>query len=152
MKKRKTSETPSHPALLSQIVRGLDDKKVENMVVIDVRGVSTVTDYLVLATGNSEPHLRALRIAVEKVLDEAGAPISGRDTGNFSGWIVIDAFQIMVHVFTERKRGAYNLEMLWRDGRPVDVGALIEPPPAAKKPPAVKKPPAAKKPRAKKKV
>jgi len=139
MKKRKTPEKPSQPALLAPIVRALDDKKVEDLVVIDVTGVSTVTDYLVLATGNSEPHLRALRIAVEKVLDEAGAPIGGRDTGNFSGWVVIDAFQIMVHAFTERKRDAYNLEMLWRDGRRMDVAALLEPPPVRKPRKAKKK-------------
>lgn len=139
MKKRPSPRKPSQPALLAPIVRALDDKKVEDLVVIDVTGVSSVTDYLVLATGTSEPHLRALRIAVEKVLDDAGAPIAGRDTGTFSGWIVIDAFQIMVHVFTEPKRGAYNLEMLWRDGRRLDVDALLKPPVAPKKSRAKKK-------------
>jgi ribosome-associated protein len=131
MKKRtapKAPKAPAQPTLLAPIVRALDEKKVENLVVIDVTGLSSVTDYLVIATGNSEPHLRALRIAVEKVLDEAGAPIAGRDTGIFSGWVVIDAYQIMVHVFTERKRDAYNLEMLWRDGRRMDVDALLKPP------------------------
>lgn len=134
----KAPATPTQPPLLAPIVRALDEKKVENLAVIDVTGLSSVTDYLVIATGNSEPHLRALRIAVEKVLDEAGAPIAGRDTGIFSGWVVIDAYQIMVHVFTERKRDAYNLEMLWRDGRRLDVEALLAPPPA-KKPRKAKK-------------
>lgn len=132
MKKRKVPEAPTQPPLLAPIVRALDEKKVEDLAVIDVTGLSSVTDYLVIATGNSEPHLRALRIAVEKVLDESGAPIAGRDTGNFSGWVVIDAFQIMVHVFTERKRDAYSLEMLWRDGRRMDVDALLKPPAARK--------------------
>lgn len=131
MKKRtapKAPASPSQPPLLAPIVRALDDKKAEDLVVIDVTGLSSVTDYLVIATGNSEPHLRALRIVVEKVLDETDAPIAGRDTGNFSGWVVLDAYQIMVHVFTARKRDAYNLEMLWRDGRRLDVAALLTPP------------------------
>lgn len=135
MKKRSASksiEALAQPPLLASIVRALDDKKVEDLAVIDVTGLSSVTDYLVIATGNSEPHLRALRIAVEKVLDDSGVPIAGRDTGNFSGWIVIDAYQIMVHVFTERKRSAYNLEMLWRDGRRLDVDALLKPAPVRK--------------------
>jgi ribosome-associated protein len=135
----KAPAAPAQPALLAPIVRALDDKKVENLAVIDVRGLSSVTDYLVIATGNSEPHLRALRIAVEKVLDDSGAPIAGRDTGIFSGWVVIDAYQIMVHVFTERKRDAYNLEMLWRDGRRLDVAALLAPPAPAKRPRKAKK-------------
>ena len=136
MKKRSAAKAPAAPAqppLLAPIVRALDDKKAENLVVINVTGLSSVTDYLVIATGNSEPHLRALRIAVEKVLDDAGAPIAGRDSGAFSGWVVLDAYQVMVHVFTEAKRGAYNLEMLWRDGARLDVDALLNPP-AAKKP------------------
>ena len=126
MKKRKSPEAPKHPALLAPIVRALDDKKAEGLKVIDVTGVSSVTDWLLLATGNSEPHLRALRIAVEKVVDDAGSPIAGRDMGAFSGWVVIDVFQIMVHVFTERKRDTYNLEMLWRDGRVIDHEALLK--------------------------
>jgi ribosome-associated protein len=132
MKKRsapKAPKAPAQPPLLAPIVRALDDKKAEDLAVIDVRGLSSVTDYIVIATGNSEPHLRALRIVVEKALDDASAPIAGRDTGNFSGWVVLDAFQIMVHVFTERKREAYNLEMLWRDGKRLDVAALLQPAP-----------------------
>jgi ribosome-associated protein len=142
MKKRsapKAPKIPAQPPLLAPIVRALDDKKAEDLVVIDVTGLSSVTDYLVIATGNSEPHLRALRIVVEKVLDDSGTPIAGRDTGNFSGWVVLDAYQIMVHVFTERKREAYNLEMLWRDGKRLDVSALLKPAPAKRKPRATKK-------------
>jgi ribosome-associated protein len=142
MKKRsapKAPKIPAQPPLLAPIVRALDDKKAEDLVVIDVTGLSSVTDYLVIATGNSEPHLRALRIVVEKVLDDSGTPIAGRDTGNFSGWVVLDAYQIMVHVFTERKREAYNLEMLWRDGKRLDVAALLKPDAPARKPRKAKK-------------
>ena len=142
MKKRKTPAAPSSPAfppLLAPIVRAMDEKKAEDLVVIDVTGLSSVTDFLVIATGNSEPHLRALRIAVEKVLDDADATIAGRDTGNFSGWVVLDAYQIMVHVFTERKREAYNLEMLWRDGKRLDVAALLAPAVPKRRPRASKK-------------
>ena len=63
--------------LLKLVVRVLDDKKAEDLRVLDVRDQSSITDFLVLATGTSEPHLRALRIELEKALDGARVPIIG---------------------------------------------------------------------------
>jgi ribosome-associated protein len=101
--------------LVQMIVRVLDDKKAENLRVLDVSDLSSITDYLVLATGNSEPHLRALRIEVERVLDEQKAKILGVDTTRSSGWTVVDAFEVMVHIFTPENRDKYQMELLWKD-------------------------------------
>jgi ribosome-associated protein len=119
------------PALLRQIVRALDGKQAGDLRVLNVGAQSSITDWLVLATGNSEPHLRALRIETERVLDEARSPIAGLDGVNLggSGWIVVDAYQIMVHLFTPEKRAAYALERLWRDAGEIKVSALLAPPP-----------------------
>jgi ribosome-associated protein len=90
--------------------------------VLHVGGVSDITDYLVLATGNSEPHLRALRIEAEKILDAAKVKIAGMDSGGFnSGWTVVDAYQIMIHFFTSEQRENYALEKLWKDAPEVDL-------------------------------
>jgi ribosome-associated protein len=101
-----------------------------------------------------------MRIEVERVLDAAGAKIGGMDKNQQSGWLVVDAYQIMVHMFTAEARSRFGLEQLWRDGREVTMAALEgkpEPKPAAKparKPAARKnattatKKPAAKKPAA----
>ncbi len=158
-----TSETMSRERqLLALVCKGLDDKKAGDLRIIDVRGLSSITDYIVIATGLADTHLRAMRIEVEKVLDAAGAKISGMDTNQQSGWLVVDAYQIMVHLFTSEARGRYGLEQLWRDGRelrlPVVLGLEEEAPvaapakakPAKKKPMAKKKPAAAKKAPAKK--
>lgn len=115
-------------ALLRNLVVALEDKKAEQLKVLQVGGVSDITDYLVLATGNSEPHLRALRIEAERVLDAAQARIAGTEQGGFgSGWTVLDAYQIMIHFFTAEQRENYALEKLWKDSPEVDVSALLSP-------------------------
>ncbi len=124
--------------LLKKLVRALDDKKVGDLRVLKVSAKSTITDYLVLATGNSEPHLRALRIEVERVLDEAKQPIAGMEAGTYgSGWTVVDAYQIMTHLFTPEQRENYALEKLWKDAQVLSVAELVAQPKVAK--PAAKK-------------
>jgi ribosome-associated protein len=115
--------------LVQQMVRALADKKAEDLRVLKVSGKSTITDYLVLATGNSDPHLRALRIEVERVLDEVKHPICGMEVGGYgSGWTVVDAYQIMAHIFTPEQRGNYALERLWKDAESINISKLIEEP------------------------
>ncbi|MEZ0216313.1 MAG: ribosome silencing factor [Rariglobus sp.] len=130
--------TDSTFELLKKLVRALDDKKVGDLRVLKVGAKSTITDYLVLATGNSEPHLRALRIEVERVLDAAKQPIAGMEQGGFnSGWTVVDAYQIMTHLFTPEQRQNYALEKLWKDAEVLKIADLIAEPKVSK--PAVKK-------------
>jgi ribosome-associated protein len=115
--KGRTTRKAARPALrlLKLIVAALDAKKAEDLRVLDVGGLSSITDYLLLATGTSDPHLRALRIELERVLDEEKARIIGVDTSKGSGWTVVDAFEIMVHLFTPENRDKYRMEQLWRD-------------------------------------
>jgi ribosome-associated protein len=112
--------------------RVLDDKKAGELTVLDVAEQSSITDYLVLATATSEPHLRALRIELEKTFDAANVKLVGEDAAQESGWVVLDAFDVMVHLFLKAQRENYALERLWRDAVPVDVAALLQPPVAAK--------------------
>jgi ribosome-associated protein len=112
--------------LLKALVRALDGKKAEDLRVLEVRAQSSITDYLVLATGTSEPHLRALRVEMEKVLDSAGARIVGVESRPGSGWTVFDAFDIMVHLFTAENREKYRLDLLWRDAIDIPVAGLLE--------------------------
>lgn len=116
---------PAVPRLLQLIVRALDAKKAENLVVLSVGELSSITDFLVLGTATSDPHLRALRVELEKVIDAEKAQILGIDTSKGSGWTVIDAFDVMVHLFTPENREKYRLELLWRDAQPVPVAALL---------------------------
>jgi ribosome-associated protein len=114
---------PALPPLLVKIVEALDAKKTADIQVLDVSALSSITDFLVIGTATSSPHLRALRVELEKVIDAARAPILGMDTGRESGWTVIDAFDIMIHLLTPDNRAKYRLELLWRDARPVPMTA-----------------------------
>ena len=145
------------PPLLKQICHALEEKKAEDLKVLGVSEQSSITDYLVLATGNSEPHLRALRVEIEKIIDQSGARILGMDTDQGSGWLVVDAFDIMVHIFTAENRKKYALENLWKDAEDLPLSTVLavekkSSPKTVKKPVAAKKkkPTAAKKPKSKK--
>jgi ribosome-associated protein len=128
---------PSLPPLelVKLCCHALDEKKAVDLRVLDVSEQSSITDYLVLATGTSEPHLRALRVELEKVLDSTHTRIVGMETVQESGWIVVDAFDVMIHVFAPDVREKYGLENLWKDAVEVSVPQLLAPtpPPAAAK-------------------
>jgi len=120
------SAIKTFPPLLSAICRALDEKKAGDLRVLYVGDKSSITDFLVIATGTSEPHLRALRVELEKVIDASGARIVGMDTGEArSGWIVVDTFDVMVHIFTEETRRRFSLEKLWNDAREVSVDEAL---------------------------
>jgi len=122
------------PPLLPVVCRVLDEKKAGDVRVLYVGDKSSITDFLVIATGTSEPHLRALRVELEKAIDSLGARIVGMDTGEpRSGWLVVDTFDVMIHIFTEETRRHYSLEKLWNDAKKVSADALLE-----KKKPAVR--------------
>jgi len=97
----------------------LSSKKGENIVLLDVREVSSVTDYYVIATGANTPHLKALFQAVEQRL-KAGGAACYRKTGNpESGWLVADYVDAVVHLFSRELRAYYALEALWSDAEVV---------------------------------
>lgn len=120
--------------LVKVCCRALDDKKAGDIRILDVAGLSSITDYLVIATATSEPHVRALRVALEIAVDSARAHIVGFDSAHESGWVVMDAFDVMVHIQTAERRDQYGLESLWRDGKEIPLKKILEvKKPAAKK-------------------
>ena len=93
----------------------LEDKKGEHVVILDVRKLSTVTDFHVICTGNNPRHLRALVEECERSR-ESGVSKPYRQSGTpESGWMIIDHLDFVVHVFTEKARDHYALETLWKD-------------------------------------
>ena len=104
------------PPGVREVLEVLDEGKGEAIVVLDMREVSAFTDFMVLCTGRSVPHVRALVDAVSKAPTQAQgskpAHIEGRAEGT---WILMDYFDLIVHIFTEQNREFYQLERLWRD-------------------------------------
>ncbi len=130
MKSHHSSRSLAALELVKLCVKALEDKKAGDLRVLDVSAQSSITDFLVLATGTSEPHLRALRVELEKVIDASGTRIVGMELAQESGWLVIDAFDVMVHLFLPEPRGKYQLERLWKDAVEVSVPSLLAPPAA----------------------
>ena len=116
---RKPKAPPVDPALaLVRRVRDiLDSKKAEDIRILDVRGLSGVTDHMVLCSGISAPHLRALSEAVAKELRAMTPPVAPHRTAGTtdSGWVVMDYHQFVVHIFSPEMRAYYALENLWKD-------------------------------------
>ncbi|WP_236254519.1 ribosome silencing factor [Mucisphaera calidilacus] len=97
------------------VARLLTDLHCEEVLVFDVREISQITDYLVLASGTSERQLIGVAGRVEDAAKEVGLERYGADTDGASTWRVIDFSSVMVHLFEPLTRAHYDLEMLWGD-------------------------------------
>jgi len=122
----KKSTVPENPSaglgLVRRCVAALEEKKAAAIEVIFLGEKSPVTDYYVIATGTSDPHLRALRIELEKAIEEVvpAGHVRVQNEPN-SGWCVVDAFDVVVHIFSEAQRKNYALEELWKNGERVQL-------------------------------
>ena len=111
--------------LLELCCQAIDETKGEDIAILDVSKQSSITNFLILASANSEPHMRALKRDLDKTLKDHNVSVLGVDEGDGSGWSVLDAFDVMIHLFTPAMRANYDLESLWKDARPIDVEALL---------------------------
>ncbi len=105
-------------------VQALTEKKAEDIRVIDIRNISTIADYFVIANGTNPNQLAAMRDEVEEVLYRAGYKECTIEGNQKSTWILMDFKDIIVHVFSKEDRLFYDLERVWRDGVLVDVKEL----------------------------
>lgn len=119
-KSRKPAPVPSGPPEGERLARALavyaDDKKAENIVILDVSGISMVADFLVICDGSSLPHLRAIRNEVsDRLRQEHGVKAYSSHGAPDSGWMLLDYGDVVVHIFHAEKRAFYALEDLWSD-------------------------------------
>lgn len=104
--------------LARRCARAADEMKAENVKVFDLRGVSSLTDFMVVCSGNSQPHLKAIVREIEvKVREEGASAASFREGKPSSRWVVIDFIDVMIHVLDEEFRAHYALEKLWGDAK-----------------------------------
>ncbi|NLG34601.1 MAG: ribosome silencing factor [Lentisphaerae bacterium] len=113
------AKTPADPlrGLVDRMCTALDDKKGEHIVVLNVAGLSSVTDYMILCSGLNIPHLRALADEVARRLRLEDPPVAcHRRAGSAeSEWFVLDYVDVVIHLFTPAMRTYYALEQLWKD-------------------------------------
>jgi ribosome-associated protein len=114
---------PADKTLLSRIVTSLDDDKAENVVTIDLEGRSALADAIVVASGRSGRHVSAIAEHLARRLKEAGygtRPLSGTQAGD---WALVDAGDVIVHIFRPEVRAYYDLEGMWSVDEPERVSA-----------------------------
>lgn len=107
------TDTLTSDALLTRILASLEDDKAEDIVQIDLRGKSTIADWMVVASGRSSRQVASMsEKLVERLKQEHAIPckIEGKDTGD---WVLIDAGDVIVHVFRPEVRDFYQLEKMW---------------------------------------
>jgi ribosome-associated protein len=105
--------------ILRLILARLDDMKAEDTLTIDLRGKSSIGDYMVVSTGRSQRHVGAVADRVVEDLHKVG--IAARVEGvPHCDWVLIDASDVIVHVFRSEVRAFYNLEKMWMTGRPAE--------------------------------
>ncbi|MDY2589925.1 MAG: ribosome silencing factor [Agathobacter sp.] len=107
--------------LVKKIASALEDKKAEDITVIDIREISSIADYFVIANGNNPNQLIAMQDAVDEVMYTNGVHSKQVEGNNNSTWILMDYKDIIVHLFSKEDRLFYDLERIWRDGKIVEL-------------------------------
>jgi ribosome-associated protein len=106
--------------ILNTIAQVIFDKKGMNTLILDVTGISTLTDYVVIAEGNVDRHVVAIGKAILETLKPLGITSYSTEGLQNGDWVVLDFYSIMVHLFMPGMRDRYQLEELWRAGKVVD--------------------------------
>ena len=109
------------PEFLTTTLQFLDAKKVEDIIVLDLRDVANIADYFVVATAANAPHLKAIGDGIQRHCKDHHYRESRHAGDGHSGWVIADYDGVMIHVFSEEMRSLYDLEKLWKDAKRVDV-------------------------------
>lgn len=107
--------------LLDSVAKAIFDKKGCNIMALDLRGISTMTDYLVIGEGNVDRHVIALGLTVLSALREHGLKPVGVEGMENGDWIVIDCGPLLIHLFMPDVREKFGLEKLWSKGKLIDL-------------------------------
>ena len=119
--------TVSTEKMMAQIAcKAIDDKKGQDIKVIDIHNVSVIADYFVIASGTNSNQVQAIVDNVEEQLGRAGFEANQIEGNRKSSWILMDYGDVIVHVFDEENRLFYDLERIWRDGKVLEMDAFLE--------------------------
>ncbi len=104
--------------------KALEEKKAENIRLIDISEVSVIADYFIIANGLNPNQLQAMQDAVDEALYKAGYRVKQIEGNQRSSWILMDYSDIIVHIFSKEDRLFYNLEKVWHDGKQIELDEL----------------------------
>lgn len=112
--------------MVKKAVNALDSKGAVNIKVIKIDEITTLASYFVICNGTSTTQVRTLADECEFKLDEAGYKLGHREGQPEGGWILLDYYDVIVHVYTKQAREFYDLERFWKDGIEIDVNKYLE--------------------------
>ncbi|HZG78502.1 MAG TPA: ribosome silencing factor [Paenibacillus sp.] len=113
--------TVTPDALLQLAVEAAEDKKAQNIVALDLQGISPVADYYVICHGNSDTQVQSITTEIRKKAEEAGIRVRGVEGFDTARWVLLDIGDVVVHVFHREEREYYNIERLWSDAKSVEL-------------------------------
>lgn len=105
-------------------IRALEDKKAEDIRVIDISQVSVLADYFIIANGTNTSQIQALADEVEEKLGREGYPLRQMEGYDHANWVLLDFGDIIIHIFDKENRLFYDLERIWRDGKMIEPDSL----------------------------
>ncbi|RPK15817.1 ribosome silencing factor [Priestia endophytica] len=108
--------------LLSLVAKAADDKRAEDVIALDMKGISLVADYFMICHGNSDRQVQAIAREIKEQANEYEIEVKRLEGFNEARWILIDLGDVVAHVFHKDERGYYNLERLWGDAPLVSLG------------------------------
>lgn len=117
---RSKSDAAAVQAFAVDLARLAADDKCENVVILDVRGISQICDYLIVASGTSDRQMKAVAQHMEDLGKERGSAPFRTNRDDATTWVVVDFVEIVAHLFEPTQREYYDIEGLWRDGKPID--------------------------------
>lgn len=110
--------------VVKKAVGALEDKKAEDITVIDISEVSSIADYFIIANGSNVNQLAAMQDAVDEVFYKSGLHAKQIEGNKNSTWILIDYNDVIVHLFDKEDRLFYDLERIWKDGKVVNISEV----------------------------
>lgn len=102
-------------------LKALDEKKGKDIKVIDIREVSVIADYFIIASATNENQVQAMMESVEETLGRAGFEPKQIEGNKNSSWVLMDYNDVIIHIFDEENRLFYDLERIWRDGKTLEL-------------------------------
>lgn len=107
-------------------IQALEDKKAEDIKVIDISEVSVIADYFIIANGTNRSQIQAMTDNVEETLGRAGYPLKQIEGYQNANWVLLDFNDVIIHIFDKENRLFYDLERIWRDGKLIETDSLMQ--------------------------